>query len=320
MANIITTLGVDTLSLRGAGTEFNSFSRFFKSREEALASVANGDYVPTAGVTNAVLILGYGIMVYDFVLADFVLITELAGASNQSPKFIELDGANDYIELTDRTGGSEDVLDWTKSWSVGITLLGVTHVNDGLWMSLFSSGGNHVTLRRGGSNWGVYVTSNNNGYQHGANTWYAPAEFDRLLFTYDHLTNRLKYYLGNPVSGVYNMRANLLVNSSVISNNSPSTSLCVGKSAGVGGAAPVNWDGGVNNMICSDTVLVGPQIAEFFQTGEDFPTHEYYPDLTSYMRLGEDVYPNVVDEKGNITNGVLVNGTSEDFADVPTVD
>ena len=316
MTNIINTLGVDTLSLRGAGAEFNSFSRFFKSKDEALASVANGDYVPTPGVVNAVLMMGEGIMVYDFTLLDFVNITQLSAAANQSPKFIELDGANDYVSLPTLAGGSEDVLDWTKSWSVGITLVGVEHVSDALWMSLFSSGGNHITLRRGGTNWGMYVTSNDNGYQTGANTWYAPAEFDRLLFTYDHLTARLKYYLGSPATGTYAMRANLAVNATVIAGNSADGTLSIGKGVG----SIVHWDGGINNLVISDQVLVGPQVDEFFQTGEDFTTHEYYPDLTSYCRLGEDTFPAVVDDKGNVTGGVLVNGTSEDFADVPTVE
>ena len=316
MTNIINTLGVDTLSLRGAGAEFNSFSRFFKSKDEALASVANGDYVPTPGVVNAVLMMGEGIMVYDFTLLDFVNITELSAAANQSSKYIELDGANDYVSLPTLAGGSEDVLDWTKSWSVGITLVGVEHVNDALFMSLFSSGGNHVMLRRGGTNWGMYVTSNDNGYQHGANTWYAPQEFDRILFTYDHLTARLKYYLGSPATGAYAMRANLLVNSTVVTGNSADATLSIGKGAG----AIINWDGGINNLLISNQVLVGPQVDEFFQTGEDFTTHEYYSDLTSYCRLGEDTFPAVVDDKGNVTGGVLVNGTSEDFADVPTVE
>ena len=317
MTNIVKTLGVDTLSLRGAGAEFNSFSRFFKSKEEGLSSVANGDYVPTPGIVNAVLMMGEGIMVWDFTLLDFVNISELAGAANQSPKYIELDGANDRIELPVRTGGSEDALDWTKSWTVGITLVGIHHVNDGLWMSLFSSGGNHIMLRRGGSNWGVYVTSNNKNTTHGANTWYAPSEFDRLLFTYDASTQRLKYYLGNPVTGVYAMRANLLVSASTIAGNSPDATLKVGQGSGHGG---IYWDGGINNMIVSDKVLVGPQIDEFFQTGEDFTSHEYYPDLTSYLRLGEDTFPNVVDDKGAITGGILAGGTSEDFNDVPVVE
>jgi len=88
-------------------------------------------------------------------------------------------------------------------------------------------------------------------------------------------------------------------------------------SIGKGVGSIIHWDGGLNNLIMSDQVLVGPQVDEFFQTGEDFTNHEYYPDLTSYCRLGEDTFPNVVDDKGNVTNGVLVGGTAEDFADIP---
>ena len=64
--NIIDILGVNTLALRGLGTEFNKFSRFFKSKAEAQQAVATGDYVPTPGQQNAVLVLGVGIMVYSF--------------------------------------------------------------------------------------------------------------------------------------------------------------------------------------------------------------------------------------------------------------
>ena len=315
MAHVISSLGVDTLSLRGAGAEFNSFSRFFKSQAEALAEVASGGYIPTPGKTNAVLMLGAGIMVYDFTLLDFVHITQMAGAGNQADKFIELDGANDYLQFPTRAGGSEDALDWSKSWSIGITLLGLQASSDSLYCSLFSSGTNHILLRRGGSNWGMYVTANDNSYGHGANTWYAPTDFDRILFTYDHLTSRLKYYLGDPVAGTFAMRANLLVNATVLGANNPDANLYVGR----GASAIINWDGGVNNMIVSDQVLTGPQVTEFFQTGEDFTTHEYYSDLTSYCRLGEDTFPAIVDDKGNMTASVMVNGASDDFADVPVV-
>ncbi|MCP4829617.1 MAG: hypothetical protein GY889_12170 [Proteobacteria bacterium] len=112
------------------------------------------------------------------------------------------------------------------------------------------------------------------------------------------------------------MRANLLVSSTVVAANGPAASLRVGRGSG----SIISWDGGVNNLIMSDQVLTGPQVAEFFQTGEDFATHEYYPDLTSYCRLGEDTFPAVVDDKGNATNGVLVNGSAEDFKNVPTVE
>jgi len=314
--NIIDILGINTLALRGKGTEFNRFSRFFQSVDDARESVATGDYVPTPGLTNAVLILGIGIAIYSFDLEDFVAIQDLAAAGNQASRYIELDGANDYIEFTSLQGGTENVLDWSKDWSIGLTLVGLTETtSDNKLMTLFSNGNNAIFLRRGGTNWGMYVTGDAN-LQHGANTWYAPTATSRLLFTYDASTYRLKYYLGEPASGTYALRANLLVNANTRVNQ-VGNSLCIGKGVNTNLGTSALWDGGVNNLIISDQVLVGPQVDEFFQTGEAFTEHEYYADLTTYARLGEDTYPNVVDTKSNAT-GVLVNGAANDFVDIPT--
>lgn len=316
--SVLQNLAVSTLSLRGKGNNFNKFSRFFTSLDEARASVDEGDYVPVAGVNNAVLVLGQGIMIWSFQLEDFVLIENFQAIGNQSSRYIELDGANDYANLATRAQGSENALDWSKSWSIGITLVGVQPGSDNKWLSLFSSGGNHVTLRRGGTNWGIYVTSNNNSYQHGANTWVAPSDTSRILLTYDHTTYRLKYYLGEPSTGQYAMRANLLVNSTVRTGNNPAGELNIGKGVGTGTYDPHHWDGGINNLLISNTVFSGPMVDEFFQTGEEFNTHEFYPDWTSWCKLGEDAYPSIVDQKANISGGVLQNGTSDDFKDIPT--
>lgn len=318
--NIIDVLGINTLALRGKGTEFNRFSRFFQSLTDAQESVATGDYMPTPGLTNAVLILGIGIAVYSFDLEDFVAIQDLQAAGNQASRYIELDGANDYIEFTTLNGGTSNILDWSRDWSIGVTLVGLgPTTSDNKFMTLFSNGSNSIHFRRGGTNWGLYVTGNTS-YTHGANTWYAPSATSRILLTYEASTNRLKYYLGDPASGVYAMRANLSVNNTVRSANQVGTSLCVGKKSEISSYAgnQVYWDGGLNNLIVSDQVLTGPQVAEFFQTGEAFTEHEYYADLTSYWRLGEDTFPNVVDSKGN-SDGVLVNGAANDFVDIPEV-
>lgn len=316
--NIIDVLGINTLALRGKGTEFNRFSRFFQSITDAQESVASGDYIPTPGMTNAVLILGIGIAIYSFDLEDFVAIQDLQAAGNQASRYIELDGANDYIEFTGLGGGTENILDWNQNWSIGVTLVGLgPTTSDAKFMTLFSNGSNAVYLRRGGSNWGLYVTGDGS-YTHGANTWYAPSATSRILLTYEVATRRLKYYLGDAAAGTYAQRANLAVSSSVYTPNNKGTSLCVGKLVNISSYNNQSawWDGGLNNLIISDQVLVGPQVAEFFQTGEDFTTHEYYPDLTTYARLGEDTYPAVVDSLSNAT-GVLVNGASDDFVDIP---
>ena len=333
---ILDTLAVNTLSLRGAGNEFNKFSRFFKTIEEARESVANGDYNPVEGVTNAVLVLGGGIMIWSFDLEDFVSIADFIGAGNQSDKYIELDGVNDYIELTTLGTGSDSVLDFTKDFSIGVTLVGVDGPSSAKKMTLFGRGGVQITLhaQAGSTNWGLYVTSDNDLYNASkraqANTWYAPEDFSRILFTYSATDKRLKYYLGDPAAGTFAMRANLSIPQSMIDAQNIAGGLCIGKPwSGVGGSgfSVFNWDGGVNNLIVSDIVMSGPALDEYFQdqsgdpdapSSDSFTTAEYYPDLTAFCKLGEDTYPQVVDVKGNITGGSLINGTAEDFKDIPT--
>ena len=66
----ITTLGVDNLSLRGAGTEYNLCTRLFTTKAEADAAfalgAAAGGWQPVAGKTNICLTADEGILKYDF--------------------------------------------------------------------------------------------------------------------------------------------------------------------------------------------------------------------------------------------------------------
>ncbi len=54
------------------------------------------------------------------------------------------------------------------------------------------------------------------------------------------------------------------------------------------------------------------------KAGDEFTAMELYSDVVAYAKLGEDTFPNVTDEKGVLTGGSLVNGTAEDFKDIPT--
>ena len=68
---------------------------------------------------------------------------------------------NYYIELNVTTNhiafpsGFSDVLDWTKSWSLGAEFYSLPNeAGDGSKASLFSSGGGHLTLTRQGASTG----------------------------------------------------------------------------------------------------------------------------------------------------------------------
>tara|TARA_Y100000310_G_C20665007_1_gene807010 strand:+ start:1069 stop:2076 length:1008 start_codon:yes stop_codon:yes gene_type:complete len=333
--NTIDTLGVNTLALRGKGVEFNKFSRFFKTIEDGEEAVATGDYVPTPGQVNAVLVLGGGIMIWSFDLNEFVSIADFAAAGNQASRYIELDGANDYVKFDEPSGAASDVMDLTKDWTIGITLVGLTGPSSAKKFNLFSRGGFNITLnaQAGSTNWGLYVTSDNDLYNADkraqANTWYAPTPFSRILFTYNAATKRLKYFLGDPAAGTYAQRANLAIPQTMVDGQNITGELSIGKAwSGVGGAgfSGYNWDGGVNNMIASDVEFTGPQLTEYFQDqsgdpdnpSDSFSNAEFYPDLVAYAKLGEDTYPEVVDTLGNLTNGALVDGAADDFKDIPT--
>lgn len=319
----IDTLAVNELAIRGKGVEFNKFSRLFKSKQDAIDSVDSGDYVPTPGVNNVVIILGEGIMIYSFDLEDFVHISQFAHAGDQSSRYIKLDGVNDHIEFD---SGAYDALDLTKDWSIGMTFVGLGNPTSAKKYSIFGRGGVQITLNAStGTNWGLYVTSDNDLYNSDkraqANTWYKPGDLGRILFTYNATEKRLRYYIGEPSTGSYAMRANLAIPQTMIDGQNIAGGLAVGKPfSGVGGSgfSGFNLEAGVNNMIVSGITMTGPQLNEYFQTGEEFTAMELYPDLDSYCKLGEDTYPNVSDEKGLLTNGALINGAADDFVDIPT--
>lgn len=325
MSQPIQNLAVNNLLLKGYGNEYNGFSRLFKSVEDANKAVAENDYTPIEGKVNAVIVLGKGIMIYSFELQEFVIISEFLGAGNQANKYIELDGVNDYINFGS-IDSSVNALDFTKDWSIGMTFVGITGASSSLNMTLFSRKGVHITLKaqEGSTNWGLYVTSDNSLYSADkratANTWVRPSQFDRILFTYNATEKRLKYFIGNQSTGVYVQRANLLISDAMITNQNIDQTLSIGKEwTGEGGASfsGINLHAGVDNLVVSNIAFTGPHLTEYFQTGSEFKDMELYPDLVSYVKCGEDTFPAVIDEKGKLTEGTLINGTAEDFKDIP---
>ena len=56
---------------------------------------------------------------------------------------------------------------------------------------------------------------------------------------------------------------------------------------------------------------------EYFQVVETYDEASFYGDLTSWAKMGEDVYPSVVDVIGTMSGGSLIDGTEEDFVEIP---
>ena len=172
-------------------------------------------------------------------------------------------------------------------------------------------------LRRGGSNHGLYITGNDGATKVGANTWYAPNPGGKLLFVFYKAFSRLRYYIGN-VDGTYNLRASYFVNTASIGGNNPGTKFCIGKRVTSDAVAQsLMFHGGANNVIVTDEPLEGPLVEEYFQVSETYDQSSFYADLTSWVKMGEDTFPTVSDEKGAMTGGALIDGNEDDFVEIP---
>ncbi len=218
--------------------------------------------------------------------------------------YIELDGVNDQITVL---GTGMDALDYTSTWSVGIEIESVSAVNDSSYTTLFASGDVAITLRKGGSNWGIYCFGNGNSVCQ-ANTWYAPSAGSKILIVCTG--TKIEYWL----DGV--RRANMSMNTTHRNGSTvdPGT-FHVGK-----GGTPTlywtlnGWFGGLNNLMISNDAFGSNQVAEYFGT-QDVSTHSYYSgDVYDFIPLGEQTYPSIAGLKGDAT-GILVNGTVDDFVE-----
>ena len=100
----ISQLGVDQLSLRGSGTDYNILSRFFATKAQADAALADSSWVPTAGKTNGCLTGDQGLLVYDFGTSALVV------ADSATRAYVDTEVAAAVAALVDSAPGALDTL------------------------------------------------------------------------------------------------------------------------------------------------------------------------------------------------------------------
>ena len=234
---------------------------------------------------------------------------QAAGYSNTH--YIDLDGTNDYVDLD--TGVNANVLDYTQSWALGFEVENVSAIDDSSYTTLWKRGDNEITLRKGGSNWGVYFYANGNSVGQ-ANTWRRPEPGSKILFICNG--SQVKYYLYRPSNGeIYN--ATMTLNATNVTNhNNPSGNLEIGQMGAIGS----NWFGGINNALIMEGAgsdLGANQRAEYFGS-QDVTLMSFYndPEVQDFLPLGEDTYPAVTGTK-SVISGNLINGTASDFVARP---
>ena len=146
---------------------------------------------------------------------------------------------------------------------------------DGSKASLFSSGGGHLTLHRQGAptgqnvNFSSYNTANSNFYnvygRANANTWYSPLPDSRLLYSFDHTTSKLQYFIGSKGGG-WARRANISIPASFADVQIVGDELNFGQ--GFSGTGDTNfssvfWMGGIGDMVVSKHTWNDAAVSKF---------------------------------------------------------
>ena len=184
--------------------------------------------------------------------------------------------------------------------------------SDQQFICLFKSGSNAIFLRRGGTNYGLYVTGNNGATKVGANTWHHRSRRKAVV----HLRRHHKQAPGvlhRPARRLIRTADSYLVNTTNIGGNNPGTEFCIGKPA----ANSIYYHGGLNNLVTADEKIAGPNLEEYFQIQETYDQAGFYDDLSTWAARRGPV-PDIVDTKGDLTGGELINGTESDFVVIET--
>ena len=232
---------------------------------------------------------------------------EEASSGYSNTHYIDLDGTNDYVEFD--SGVDSDVLDYTKSWSLGIEIENVSQINDSSYTTLWKRGNNEITLRKGGGNWGVYFYANGQSVAQ-ANTWRVPEQGSKLFFVCD--SGFVKYYITTPSNNGTYYTIMYLNPMNVANYNDANGDLTFGQ----GGIKGSNWYGGINNAMImkgSSANLGSNQWSEYFGS-QDVTLMSFYDEVEDFIPLGEGVYPAVEGTKG-VVSGSLLNGTPSDFVE-----
>ena len=308
--NTITKIGRDfdlidteiaTLKSFKEAVELGRFFRGFVSDEEKMNELTTPLKFEYVGRMDTATIWEYnGTEWYDTLITmslEGIAQEEELVINYSNTRYIDLDGLNDYVNIT---GVPEDVMTYGKEWSISIQLAGaVSPINDASYITLFKRGTNEMTLRRGGSNWGLYAWIN--GYSRAsaqANTWYAPTANSTILIV--STETHLKYYL----DGV--RRVNIAWQGAVHLNpQDPTGDLQIGNSEHY-----ANWYGGVNNLMVmegSASDLGKDQLAEF-HAQDNVSNMSFYPSVTDFLTLGERPYPSVLGMK-QVLEGAIENST-----------
>ena len=220
---------------------------------------------------------------------------------------VNLDGSDDHINIP--MDSNNPVLNWDQSWSIGFTAEEIHDASSGTGVkrTIATRGTNGIYLIIGTGNVGFYASAtdgfydpaNNQGmtHAHGANTWYPSPANVKWLFTYNHTTGKLKWFVGE-LSGLpaYVQRGTITMTATERTINQSAEDLNIGDAMD-GHYGSTYFDGHLDDLLITNNELTGQQVVDYY-TDDDFQSHEYAEHIVSQYNFNQ-TFPSVDDQVGN---------------------
>ena len=256
---------------------------------------------------------------YDFIFTPQP--TALLASAPETEQKVNLDGSNDHINIP--MDSNNPALNWDQSWSIGFTAEEIHDASSGVGVkrTIATRGTNGIYLIIGTGNVGFYASAtdgvydpaNNQGmtHSHGANTWYPTPANVKWLFTYNHTTGKLRWYVGEVINGEtpsHTQRGVITMTATERTINQSTEDLNIGDAMD-GYYGSTYFDGHLDDLLITNNELTGQQIVDYY-TDDDFESHEYSEHLVSLYNFNQ-VYPDVNDQIGNY-NGTHQGSTNPD--------
>lgn len=304
--SVIKTVGIKRLVRNGLLGHRVVDHGAFTSLDEARQGAAEGhfEFVTGDNVVNIIMVLDtiekrIRFFEWSFPLNDFTEIGQ--GDSNPvqyANAFIRLAKGATHISFNTATGTMAKLLSPTTTWSIFIKFPEIAYSGTDLeGVTLVRNGNTSIKLRLNASSWDIV---------------YSDGTTEKSFRAYRAVP--ANSYLGFAHTAGSGIQV-FLQGSGFISTVGDVPTDTTDGNIKIGEGTVDLPQGGVDNIMFWDT-NIGYSGMSDFGTVPSITDASAYASAKVHLKCGEDVYPNVVDHKGMLTGGTLVNGTTEDFVEI----
>lgn len=300
-------LVVKNFSLNGRNYKRVDTLGAFLSLEEAIQSVADGSIKPSTDSVNVRSIVyvlantGFHFYEWSNSLGSFTEIGRGDASGVLANAYIRLQGTDELIEFEQMQPGNPAycMLNLDFDFSITIKIPIIDTPENGQRIKLIENGQNAIQINVGSGNYGLYFTDGT--ISAGVNVFSEVVANDELTFVYTASDKKMCYYINGTNKKTLSLSDR---------TNNANGKIKIGAPTGA-----ERLKGGVDNLVVYNVALSSNDTDEI-KNAVPIEQRTAHGDAVAYCKLGEAVYPSIVDQKGNLNDGELKNGSPDDFVPI----